>query len=266
MARLAYRNRCEYFYFTSLRPSISPNLSWYFSASGLVSYRCSGSVISNRYVLTAAHCVTNLIDELDLWVFVLDLRFYRSFCIVSMWNVSLLSRRLYVRLGELDVHRNLCDNNHALCSEPQDFEIESIIHHEAYDSPKYSHDIALIRLRVATNSSKLLPSLLSSFFSLMHSLNISFRFHKSVVLAGWTVRARWSEFGRQNGNSCWLGGINITQCIRISVTAMASVANNGHTEMCTHLCEIQCKLQIAHHYYRKSIVCTRSNQSGCLSR
>lgn len=174
MARLAYRNRCEYFFFTSLRLSISPNFSWYFSASGLVSYRCSGSVISNRYVLTAAHCVTNLIDELDLWVFVLYLRFYRSFCLISMWNVFLLSRRLYVRLGELDVHRNLCDNNHALCSEPQDFEIESVIHHQAYDSPKYSHDIALIRLRVATNSSKWLPSLLSFFFFFMHSLHLGF--------------------------------------------------------------------------------------------
>lgn len=44
VARLAYRNR----------------------TSGTVSYRCAGSVISSRFVLTAGHCVSNLIDSLEL--------------------------------------------------------------------------------------------------------------------------------------------------------------------------------------------------------
>lgn len=66
----------------------------------------------------------------------------------------LLLCRIYVRLGELDARTNLCDNGRSLCSEPQDFEIESVVFHEQYDSPKYANDIALIRLRRSTNSSK----------------------------------------------------------------------------------------------------------------
>lgn len=60
----------------------------------------------------------------------------------------------YVRLGELDERSNLCETDSSICSQRQDFEIESIIYHEQYDSPKFANDIALIRLRMAANSSK----------------------------------------------------------------------------------------------------------------
>lgn len=55
-----------------------------------------------------------------------------------------------MRLGELDTKTNSCDNG-GICAEPQDYAIESIVHHLNYDTPKYANDIAIIRLQKATN-------------------------------------------------------------------------------------------------------------------
>ncbi len=64
--------------------------------------------------------------------------------------------RILVRLGELDEKTsNICSTSgNTLCTESQDFEIESVVYHPEYDNPKYANDIALIRLRRKSNSSK----------------------------------------------------------------------------------------------------------------
>ncbi|XP_055679603.1 phenoloxidase-activating factor 3 [Lutzomyia longipalpis] len=133
MARLAYRNL----------------------TSGKVTYRCSGSVISDRYIVTAAHCVRNLIDDLQV---------------------------VMVRLGELDTRSDIdCNAEQTRCTEAQDFEIERIIPHSMYDTPKYANDIALIRLRRRTNSSFISPLCLPTG----QYANVPQNADTRAIIAGW---------------------------------------------------------------------------------
>ncbi|XP_058056679.1 CLIP domain-containing serine protease HP8-like [Anopheles bellator] len=78
---------------------------------------CGATLIAERYVLTAAHCVQN--DD-----------------IVS------------VRLGEFDLHNTTdCDSNGEECAMPvQDIPVERIIKHDDYSHWYKRNDIALIRL------------------------------------------------------------------------------------------------------------------------
>ncbi|KRT78369.1 Trypsin, partial [Oryctes borbonicus] len=73
---------------------------------------CAGSLISETYVLTAAHCTVRVDSKLPIMV----------------------------RLGKIDLYGN--EDN----VEPQDIPVENVITHPSYNHAENRHDIALLKL------------------------------------------------------------------------------------------------------------------------
>jgi len=101
------------------------NLGYKRNGAGEPLFKCGGSLIGSRHVLTAAHCVTDLPRGFALQV---------------------------VRVGEHDLaSKQDCECNEDDCSycspEPQDMDVASIVFHPSYGKPKpFQNDIAVITL------------------------------------------------------------------------------------------------------------------------
>ena len=102
------------------------NLGYQAAGSEQVQFKCGGTLIGPRHVVTAAHCVTQLPGGFSLTT---------------------------VRVGEHDLDKEEdCED----CDPPQDISIEQTVFHPSYNRPEaFQNDIAVLRLSRAVTENDL---------------------------------------------------------------------------------------------------------------
>ncbi|XP_066157138.1 CLIP domain-containing serine protease B4-like isoform X2 [Euwallacea fornicatus] len=116
-----YDNRITHGKKTALEEFPWMALVAYNSSDSGIEYRCGGTIIHERFILTAAHCIL---------------------------NTTLLG----IRLGEYDLSTTKVDCDDTYCSSPvQDFYIADIAVHPKYNPRTHENDIALVKIDGVAN-------------------------------------------------------------------------------------------------------------------
>lgn len=123
--------------------------------TGNIAYPCTGSIISRRVILTAAHCALAKAEGHRLWVFILfscfrAINLFLIFYYFSIFNI--VFHRTSVRLGEYDTSIDPDCSQSGFCAPTViNHMISHVIIHPDYKAGQYHHDIALAVLKTPLN-------------------------------------------------------------------------------------------------------------------